>query len=154
MKRSRIFALVLAACILQVSVVNYFKVFGIKPDLILISVVLAGLFCDLKFALAFSIFAGAFKDIYGLGGFGINTILLPLWSILAAYSARRISIDINLTRALLVFVAASLNAIIMTVFLWYTGEPVSFGIFMRIIFLDSLYTALVSLVAFKALKIK
>jgi cell shape-determining protein MreD len=108
----------------------------------------------LKFALPLSIIAGAFKDIYGAGSFAINPILSGLWSFLVINLARRVSIDINLTRAALIFIIAILNAFAMMIFLWYLGTYVAFGIFMRASFLDSLYTALLSLLVFKILKIK
>ncbi len=154
MKKSLVLATVFLVCLLQLTVVNHFKIFSVKPDLILIGIVTAGLFSDLKFALALSFVAGAFKDIYAGFPFAINAVLMPLWTFLVINLARRVSIDINLTRALLVFVIAALNSLAMTIFFWYVGNYVSFGIFMRILFLGSLYTALVSLLVFKLLKVK
>lgn len=148
------FVAVFVACMLQVTAVNHFKIFGIKPDLILISIVLVSLFCEWKVAVALSIMCGAFKDIYGAGPFVLNTILSPLWSILVINLARRLSIDINLTRAVLVFIIAVLNAFAIALFLWYMGTAVAFGVFIRTTFLDSLYTALLSLLVFKAFKIR
>jgi rod shape-determining protein MreD len=148
------FAAIFVACILQVTAVNHLKIFGIKPDLILIGIVLMSLSCEWKVAVALSIMGGAFKDIYGSGAFVLNTILSPLWSILVINLARRFSIDINLTRAVLVFIIAVLNALAIALFLWYMETAVTFGIFMRITFLDSLYTALLSLLIFKVLRIR
>lgn len=154
MKKSTISATLLICACLQVTVVNHFKFFGIKPDLILVGIVIAGLFGELKFAVALGIAAGAFKDIYGSGAFAANTLLSALWVFLTANLARRISLDINLTRAALVFVIAALNAVAMRILLWCLGTQVAPGIFMRIFFLDSLYTALASLLVFKLLKIR
>jgi len=154
MRKNPLLATIFVAAVLQVTAVNHFKIFGIKPDLILIGIVLVSLFCDLKLALASSIIAGALKDIYGASAFPINSILSGLWSLLVINLARRVSIDINLTRAVLVFIIAILNAFLMMIFFWYLGTYIAFGILMRIIFLDSLYTALLSLLVFKILKIK
>ncbi len=154
MRKSLFLVTVFGAFLLQVTAVNHFKIFGIKPDLILISIVLVSLFCDFKLALPLSIAAGALKDIYGAGTFAVNAILSGLWSFLVMNLSRRVSMDINLTRAVLVFIIAILNALAMAIFLWYLGTAVAFGIFLRVSFLDSLYTALLSLLVFKIFKIK
>lgn len=154
MRKSLFLVTVFGAFLLQVTAVNHFKIFGIKPDLILISIVLVSLFCDFKLALPLSIAAGALKDIYGTGTFAVNAILSGLWSFLVMNLSRRVSMDINLTRAVLVFIIAILNALAMAIFLWYLGTAVAFGIFLRASFLDSLYTALLSLLVFKIFKIK
>jgi rod shape-determining protein MreD len=154
MRKSIFAAIVFGAVALQLTVVNHFKIFGIKPDLILISIVLVSLFCDLRFAVTLSIAAGALKDIYGSGPLAVNSILSGLWSFLIINLSRRVSLDIDLIRAALVFVIAVLNSFLMTAILWYLGASVAFGIFMRSTFLDSLYTSLVSLLAFKILKVK
>lgn len=154
MSKRRLLSVILICVILQITVVPYFKIFGIKPDLILISIVIVSLSCDLKLALGLSILAGAFKDIFGANTLAINSLASGLWSFLVIKLSRRIAIDINLSRAGLIFVIAILNAFVMKIFFWYLGTYVPLGIFLRISFLDSLYTSLVSLLVFRVLKIK
>jgi len=154
MSKRLLLSFIFICVILQITIIPYFKIFGIKPDLILSSVVIVSLSCDLKLALALSIFAGAFKDIFGANTFAINSLVSGLWSLLVIKLSRRIAIDINLSRAGLIFVIAILNAFVVRIFFWYSGTYVPLGIFLRISFLDSLYTALVSLLVFRVLKIK
>lgn len=154
MSKRRLLSVILICVILQITVVPYFKIFGIKPDLILISIVIVSLSCDLKLALGLSILAGAFKDIFGANTLAINSLASGLWSFLVIKLSRCIAIDINLSRAGLIFVIAILNAFVMRIFFWYLGTYVPLGIFLRISFLDSLYTSLVSLLVFRVLKIK
>jgi rod shape-determining protein MreD len=154
MSKRRLVSLIFICVILQITIVPYFKIFGIKPDLILSSIVIVSLFCDLKLALGLSILAGAFKDIFGANTLAINSLASGAWSLLVIKLSRRIAIDINLSRAGLIFIIAILNAFVMRIFFWYLGTYVPLGIFLRISFLDSLYTALVSLLVFRVLKIK
>jgi rod shape-determining protein MreD len=134
------------------TVLDSFKVFGIKPDLLIIAVVIASLIFNLKSALFLSASAGLFKDAFSASLGGINILLFVLWSFLIAKLSREITMDDNLIRAGLVLIIAILHNVICGAALAYSGNAVPLGIFLRIVFVASIYTGLVSLLAFKALK--
>lgn len=142
MKPSLIFILTAVFGILQVTILDYFKIFGVKPDLLLIMVFIAGLFLDLKPALGLGILAGILKDAFSSGPFSISTILFPIWIFLIAKLIREVSVEDNISRMLLIFAVALLNNVTSGLVLIYSGGFVPLGIFLRITFLSSIYTAL------------
>ncbi|PIS33539.1 MAG: rod shape-determining protein MreD [Candidatus Omnitrophica bacterium CG08_land_8_20_14_0_20_41_16] len=129
--------------VLQVTLLDCFKVFGVKPDILLIAVFMAGIFLDLRPALNVGLLAGIFKDAFSLTPPGVNTILFPMWIFLIAKLIHEVSIDDNLTRMLLLFVVVLLNNIISGLVLIYSGGFLPLGIFLRITLLASIYTALI-----------
>ncbi len=68
--------MVLAASLIQVSVINDFRLFLVKPDLPLVTVVIASLYFTRNPAIGFSILAGFLKDIFGVGTFNIILFVL------------------------------------------------------------------------------
>lgn len=149
--RKRFFLLIIVIlALLQVTILNYFKIFGVKPDLLLISAVVAGLFSsDLKWVLFLSVFCGILKDALATNAFGINTLLFPLWSFLMMKLSKKISIDNNFIPAVLIFIIRVFDYIIARLIFLFFGSTIPIGIFLRIVFLESLYTALVSPLLFK-----
>lgn len=129
--------------VLQVTLLDCFKVFGVKPDLLLIAVFIAVLSLAIKPALSVGLLAGIFKDAFSLTPPGVSTILFPIWVFLIANLCREVSIDDNLTRLLLFFVVVLLNNIISGLVLIYSGVFLPLGIFLRITLLASIYTALI-----------
>jgi len=154
MKKSKYLAVIFILGLLQIAIVDQFKIFGTKPDLILIGVVIAGLFYDWKWALIFGLICGGLKDIFSVDLTAVNTVISALWGFLVVQLARHINLDLNLSRAALIFIVAVFNALAMRIFFWHSGIYVPLGIFLRTAFLDSLYTGAASLLIFKILKIK
>lgn len=152
MKKGAALLIIIILAILQVTVFNYFRVFSVKPDLLLIIVVLAGLSFGLREALFFSILAGILKDIFSINAFGINTLLFPLWSFLTIKLSREVSLENNFIRAVLVFIMVVLNDIAARLINLTLGNFIPMGIFLRVTFLESLYTALVSLLVFRFMR--
>jgi len=152
MTKKSFLLIALISGIFQVTILHYLRIFSVKPDLLLICVVLAGLFFEFKWAVFFSIFAGLFKDIFVVSTFGINTLFFPLWSFLIIRVSKKISLDSDYIRALLIFLIVIINDIVTRLLLLYFGNFISFGVFLRITFLEGLYTAAVSLLIFKAVK--
>lgn len=143
MKKWIFFVIIVALGMLQVTILNYFKIFGVKPDLLLISVVIASLFFEFKWAFILSVFAGLFKDIFGANIFGINTLLFPLWSFLIVRLNKQITIDYNFVRIALIFIISLLHNTITGLILIYSGNLILLGLFLRIVSLQSIYTAVV-----------
>ncbi|MFA5145528.1 MAG: rod shape-determining protein MreD [Candidatus Omnitrophota bacterium] len=136
--------------ILQMTVLDSFKVFGVKPDLLLAGVCFTSLALKFRWAFILSAFAGIFKDALGSSVPGINTLLFPLWSFLIVRLNREMSIEEHdLIRAALVFIIAVLHNTITGLILVYLGGVVPLGSFLRIVFIQSIYTALIVPLLFK-----
>lgn len=140
---------ILALGLLQVTVFDSFAAFNVKPDLLLVSAIGSAFFLEAKSALLLSIVAGILKDIFGLNRIAINTILFPLWVLLVVRLSRRISIDNNFVRVFLIFIITIFNIVGNRVVFYFLHYFISWGVFMRILLLESLYTALISSLVFK-----
>lgn len=135
--------------ILQVTILDYFRIFTVRPDLLLISMVLLSLAFEFRWAFALSVFAGFFKDAFGVSYFGINTLLFGLWSFLILRLSKEITIDNNITRVVLVFIVTLIHNILTRIIFIYLGNAIPLGIFLRIVAIGSIYTAGVSPLVFK-----
>ena len=154
MKAPKLIITTLILGVFQLTLLDYFRIFGIKPDLLLVSVVLAGLFLEMRWAIVFGVAVGIFKDIFTLNPFGLNILLFGLWGFLSAKISRKISIEDNLSATLLALVIALLQNITSGLAFVYSGNFVPVGIFLRISLLGSLYTALALPLILKAAKAK
>lgn len=137
--------------IFQVTILDYFKIFDARADLFLVSIMVVSLNFGLKWALSLSIFAGILKDALSINTFGINTLLFPLWSFLIIKLSKKISLDNNFIVLAVLCIIVILNDIITRLIFSFFGHFVPMGIFLRITFLESLYT---TLVLFLVLRIK
>jgi len=144
MKSYLVLIIVIVFAFLQVTFVDYFNFFGAKPDLLLIAAFIGGLSLKLGWALGIGLLSGILKDSFLLNRFGLNAALFPLWVLLSKKLSRRVSIEDNLSRAILIALISLLNNIINGIFLFYAGAMVPLGIFLRIAIISSFYTALVS----------
>jgi len=153
LKKHWIFLFIIIACaLLQITILNYIKIFNVKPDLLFISVVITSLLLEFRSAVLFSIFAGILKDALSINAFGINTILFALSCCLIIALSKKISLDNNLIRMASVFVIMLINNIITRLIFLFLGNFISLGVFLRVTFIESLYTALVLPLALKIIK--
>ncbi|MDP2905455.1 MAG: rod shape-determining protein MreD [Candidatus Omnitrophota bacterium] len=135
--------------ILQLTLLNYFSVFGVKPDLLLALVILVSLRSPAGWAVGLSLFAGILKDIFSASGFGINTLLFPLWSIAILNLNRKINVEHDYLRLALGFIIAFLQNMFCGLALSYSGRFVPLGVFTRILLLSSLYTTVTLFLFFR-----
>lgn len=149
MKNFIFIAAIIILALLQATILNYVNIFNVKPDLLLISVIIASLFFQPLWAISLSIFAGVLKDIFSVNAFGLNSILFFLWSFLIIKLSRKISFDSNYVRLVLIFIIAIVNNIITRLIFLFLGNFISLGLFLRIAFIESLYTALIFPLALK-----
>lgn len=141
------------AAILQATLLDSFKLFNVKPDLLLIAVVITALYFNfnLKWALGLAIFAGILKDVFSLNPFGLNLFLFPLWSLLIIKLSRQITLESNFVRIPLLFIIVVLNDMIIKLICFSGGQFIPAGIYLRTLFFESLYTAAILPFAFKVL---
>lgn len=154
MKKKAIFSiLILILGLLEVTVLDSFKLLGAKPNLLLASVVIAGLIFDLKWAVFFSVFAGILKDSFSTGSFGINTLLFSLWGFLIIKLSRKIPLDSRSIRVILAFIIVILHNLVKKfVFFIFARPSASIGMFLYFTFLESLYTAAILPLLFKIIE--
>lgn len=130
--------------LLEATFLNYLRLFSVKPQLMIIGVVLSSLYLPLGWALALALYAGLLMDVFSVCPWGINTFLYPALSFAIISFGRRISLDENSIRAALLFlcvIAVDIAARAISILLGQ--EVVSAVIFMRIVFLESVYTTVI-----------
>ncbi|MCX5702439.1 MAG: rod shape-determining protein MreD [Candidatus Omnitrophica bacterium] len=153
MKKWIIFLVIIILALLQVTFLDYFKVFGARPDLLLISVVIVSFHLGFRRALSSSILAGSLKDIFSANTFGLNILLFPIWSLLLIKLSKKVSIDSDSVRATLIFFIAVFNNIIARMILLFLGNFIPFGVFLRVTLFESLYTACIFPIMSKFIKL-
>jgi len=149
-----LFSLIIFVILLfQLTILDYFKIFGVKPDLLLASIVIASLFFESKWVIVLAVFAGILKDIFGINTLGINVLLFPLWGFIVIELSKRLSIENNFIYLGFIFIITILNSMMLRLISMFMGSiVVSWVVFLRIAFLESLYTSLISPLLFKITK--
>lgn len=122
--------------------IDSLKIFAAKPDLIMVVIIIGSVFLERKFALFCSLVAGLFKDVFAANLFGIHTLLLPLWCFLVSFVSRKLTIEDKIILSAFTFAVVFLNGVLLRFINTFSAENVSLGIFLRIAFLESLYSAL------------
>lgn len=152
MKKLLFSGIILIAAFFQATFLNSFKIFGIKPDLLLIGVAIASIYFEMKWALVIALFAGMLKDLFGIQVIGINTMLFPLWGFCVIRLTKKIHLDNIIVLAVVVFAASIFNSLLTRLIFFWMGRSISAGFFLRIIFLEALYTVALLPPAFKLCK--
>lgn len=139
--RAFIFFLIIILCgTLQATVLGHFRVFNVKPDLLLLDMVMASLIFKPRLALSFSIFAGIFKDAFSAYTFGINMVLFPLWSLLIIFLSGKITLEDDYIRLGLALSVAFIHNMAAGLLSVSAGSFIPLGILLRIIFVGAIYT--------------
>ncbi len=143
------FLILLFATSLQCTLLNYFRIINIKPDIMLATLVMFSFFYSLRCSLIFSLLIGIFRDVLGFLPFGFNTIICVLWVILAREIFQRLSIEDKLIRCITLFIIIVLNNLTLNCFMFIINKPIPTGILLKVIFLESLFTLPLSLMIYK-----
>ena len=149
MRKSVIFIFLVLAALLQVSVLDYLKAFGVKPDLLLVSVFWFSLIFQQKEAVFFSASAGILKDIFNPYSFGINTLLFTFCSLFLIRLGKEISLDSSPVRFIVFCIISFCNTAATRFIFFFLGNIVPLHVFLRVAFPGSLYTALTALLVFR-----
>lgn len=149
MKKPTFALIIFILAVAQSSVLNSLRVWNVKPDLLLICAVIAGLFFELKGALLLALLAGLLKDALCGNAFGINTLLFPLWVFLINWLSKKMPLENILLRASLVFIATALNTIFSRLINFSLESQFSIWMSLRVLILESVYTAAVSALIFR-----
>ena len=139
--------------LVQATLLNNFRIFGVKPDFLLIAIVIASTFFKWEKILILAVFTGILKDSLSSNVFGINTLLFPFWSYLTRVLSGKINLDNNLSYAALILAIGILSGIIRLIFISLGSALfIPLGVFLRIIFLESLYGAIATPLIFEIIK--
>jgi len=148
-KKTHLFFIIIISALLQATLVNYFRFFWVKPDLLLICTVLASLAYPSGWGIALSFWAGALKDILSGTNAGMSTLIFPAYSLAIIFISKNITFDLIILRVALVFLFALLDTVISRLILVSQGNFIATGIFLRITVLGCLYTTAVSYLFFR-----
>ncbi len=137
MKPAVFIAAVIAAAVVQSTLLEGLKVFAVKPDLLFVALFIAALSFDRSWALCIALVCGLLKDLLGTSAVALHTVLMPAacWALVQVQ--RRISLDNYLVGAGVLFLMLLVYDIIAQIVL----GVVSF----RVLFVQPLYTAAVFL---------
>ncbi len=97
------YLIIFVALFLQMTVLNYVKIFGSKPDLALIAVIFFGLFLGEGGGLESGIMAGLLKDVLALDFFGINAFILGLTGFIVGFLNTKFFKESKITEFVIVF---------------------------------------------------
>ncbi|MGD9015702.1 MAG: hypothetical protein PVI33_06745 [Candidatus Omnitrophota bacterium] len=134
------FLLLLIIGLLQSTTLNYFPILDVKPDAILAALIMLAPFFSLGWSVAFAFLGGLFRDIFSSLPFGFNICLSMLWVILAKQIFRRLSAENGLIRNVTLCLFIVLNNLTMQSILFMFARPLSLGIFLRIVTIESIFT--------------
>ena len=128
--------------LLQVTVLDFIKVFSVKPDMIVVSIIIASVFFELKFALFCSLIAGLFKDVFAANPYGFYTLFMPVWCFVISFVSRKLTIEDKLVLSGVAFVIVFLNSFFFRFLNALSMEKIAVGIYLRIALLESVYSAM------------
>jgi len=143
-----------AAFLIQLLLLDYIKIAGAKPDLLILLVVFFAIFFGPGTGAEAGFVAGLFKDTYSLDIFGANIVLLSLTGIIAGILSPKLFKESRLTQGLLVFAFSILYMVIhyfiSSLVLKITYVTLSEYLY-GLILPSSLYTATLSIIIFPIL---
>ncbi len=152
MHRVGLFSLILfifCAGFLQVTAFDYISFAGIKPDILLILVVLVSVSCREQDSLRASVAAGLIKDVFSSAIFGSYIISFFIIGLFLNYHKSKFYRERPSTQFLLTYLSYIVMAIIV---FWLNSlahkQPGLFYVYMNIALKGGLYTAAASPVVF------
>ena len=139
--------MIIISALLQATILDFFRIWGVKPDLLLGCLLIGAVFFEFKWALGFGILSGMLKDILGFYGSGANTLLFPLWVIAIIGLSRKVTLEHRLFMVLLAIILTVVNALICK-FVFLFSVYIPSGIFIRTLILEALYLGLIIFLVF------
>lgn len=149
-----LFIILLLAFTIQVTILEYIKLAGARPDIMVLFVVFFGLFFGAGTGFEAGLISGLLKDIYSLDIFGVNTVILALTGLIVGALSPKFFKESIFTQFTIVFVFMlvsmlahfAVSSLIRKI--TYISMP---EYLFRLIIPSSLYTALLSFAVFPIL---
>ncbi len=151
MKKIKILIFLLLLALLETTGLDSIRIFNVRPDLILIAVIVLGFSYNLSATLMFSFFAGFIKDILSTGPFGLNTFIFVLIGYTVLRLSKRFIIEGLILRIAIISIAVILENLVAGSILSFYASPIALGILLRLSLLSAIYTAFFSYPIFKLL---
>ena len=137
--------------LLHVTLLDHIKIFGTKPDLMIIPVIFFGLFLGAGKGLESGLVAGILKDLFALDFFGINTCILGITGVLAGVLGTKFSKESKNTQILLVMALTVFSMTLHYVLASIFSKWIHLGFgeyFAASVIPTSVYTAIISIPVF------
>jgi rod shape-determining protein MreD len=147
-KRVQIYLIILLSVLLQTGPLNSFKLWGVKPDIILICVVFFGLFLGPGAGLESGALAGLLKDIFSLDFFWVNTLIMAAAGLMAGIVSDKFSRESKkaIFTVVLFFTLFSMSMRYILVIFLYQNPVLSYtGYLFSSILPASVYTGVLSI---------
>ncbi len=103
MKRSGAYLIIAAALFAHITVLNNVRIWGIKPDLILLSVIFFAIFFGPRAGLETGLVCGLLMDTFTFDIFGVNTVVLGITGLTTGILNKRFLKESRMTRLMLIF---------------------------------------------------
>lgn len=130
-------------CIIQATALNYFVLFGVKPDLLLICVIYFGFYFEKKTSIKIAILAGAFKDITTTALLGSNVFAFCLCALFLAHFGNHFYKNRVPTRILLGSLLYCAAGFVVFIINYAKDIYICAPVYFWVIFKTSLYTGCV-----------
>ncbi|MCX5686287.1 MAG: rod shape-determining protein MreD [Candidatus Omnitrophica bacterium] len=146
--RFQIYLIILAVLVLQAGILNSIKIFGAKPDLVLISVIFFALFFGSGAGLESGLIAGFLQDLFAFDFFFANTLTLGLTGFIAGLISNNFFKDSSRAEFLAVVFFTIWSMSLHYIFIWLFSKPLSISypeFFISAVIPAGLYTGLVSI---------
>lgn len=150
-RKIRILIFFLILFMIQIYLLDFFRIFSVKFDLLIPALVNLALNYNLGYVLGFSLFLGFLQDILGNFLWGINSFLF----FLTGYLVYRLSGKLIIESLFLKITIMAMTFIVINTlkglffYLFVPGYPIS--IFFKMNFLSLFYTLLLSFLVIKAM---
>ena len=149
--RPRMYLVLFAALFLQCTLAGYVAVGGVRPDLVILSVIFFGLFLGRSAGLEAGAVAGLMTDLFSLDYFGINMVVYGITGLLAGSLRSSFARESKRSQVLLVFVCTAFAMCVHFAVASAFSRSISLGFleYLKACVLPAgIYTALVSIPIF------
>ena len=140
MKRAPLYATLFALLFLELALFGYLRIFGSRPELLLIATVFFGFNFGISRGAEVGFVSGVLKDLFSVTDFGVNTFSFLLVGILAGAIKNKVVKENFVTQAIL---SALFVYVTSGVYFFYLGEITGAqvdAIFWKTAFYKMLYT--------------
>lgn len=139
---------------LQSNFFNWFVIFGVKPNLFVILVLIIGLFMGRKYGVCFGIGFGLILDFLIGRNLGISSVMLGVVGMLGGYIDKNFSKDSRITVMSMVAVTTIIfelgQFLIQSLVLSY--KVIEIDIFAKTLLIETLYNILLTIIIYPLLK--
>lgn len=153
MKKIKFLLIILVSVLLQVTVLNIFSIFGVKPDIFIILCFICSVIFKQKTALGFSILIGFLKDTLTVSSFGIHTFLFPIICLSLRHIKKNVSLDNDFIAGFFLLIYILVCDVLVNFIIQSYGPHISIPVFFRVFLLEAIYSTVIFLSLYKHFKI-